>query len=294
MRVLVGSDVQVVSPPFVGADGETPIDCDSVPTVTVRDFAGESLTEVGAADVAGENGLYAVTLSRSSHTTVLNQLTLTWTGTADGLTQQLTQSVEVVGGFYASMPSIRQMPGIADDSTYPPQRVREVREEFEAIVDEYRGTSFVPRLRVQTVRHDCWWSLSSFLLDDLHPRVLRSIDVGGDAVADLSVWTFSPYGLLYSETSGVSGWAVGEAVTIAYEYGLSEPPPALQRACREYVRAVLLRETSGVDRDVISQSFEGMVTRYSTPDASAGRPTGYVEIDRLLNSLPDHRVPIVA
>ena len=40
---------------------------------------------------------------------------------------------------------------------------------------------------------------------------------------------------------------------------------------------------------VIGQSFEGTYTRFSTPDWNAGRPTGYLEVDRLLNSLPDYR-----
>jgi len=67
--------------------------------------------------------------------------------------------------------------------------------------------------------------------------------------------------------------------------------PALARACREYVRASALANQSGVSRDVISQSVEGVSTRFSTPDVDAGRPTGYVDVDRLLSSLTDYRVP---
>lgn len=66
--------------------------------------------------------------------------------------------------------------------------------------------------------------------------------------------------------------------------------PVLARACKEYVRACALASRSNVPRDVISQSVEGLTTRFSTPDKRAGRPTGYIEVDRLLNSLPNRRV----
>lgn len=70
---------------------------------------------------------------------------------------------------------------------------------------------------------------------------------------------------------------------------LSIVDPVLARACREYVRASAVATRSNVSRDVISQSVEGMVTRFSTPDKKAGRPTGYIDVDRLLNTLPDRR-----
>lgn len=79
--------------------------------------------------------------------------------------------------------------------------------------------------------------------------------------------------------------ASGTGVT----FTINEAPKAVQRACAEYVRASVLADRSGVPRDVIGQSFEGTYTRYSTPDKAAGRPTGYLDIDRLLNMLEDRR-----
>lgn len=291
MRVLRGSDTTITSPTFVGADGETPTDIDDLPTVTVTDYAGTALADPTAVDGAGETGLYTVELTAADHTDVLNLLTLTWTGTVAGKTQTYSQDVEVVGGFYASLPSIRDQQGLGDPDKYPTARLREVREEFERLVDEYRGAAFVPRLAYETVRGVHWFS--SYLLGQMNPRVVRSITVASVA-QDTASWLLNDYGLLYSETSSVS-WSAGETATVAYEHGYDGPPPELQRACREYVRAVLLKETSGVDRDIIWQSFEGGVTnRYSTPDWSNGRPTGWLEVDRLLNQLPDNRTPAVA
>lgn len=72
------------------------------------------------------------------------------------------------------------------------------------------------------------------------------------------------------------------------------PPETILRACAEYVTHVVTSQRSGTSRDVIAQSIEGTWTRYGTPDWSAGRPTGWNEVDRLLNSLPDYRCPGVA
>lgn len=71
---------------------------------------------------------------------------------------------------------------------------------------------------------------------------------------------------------------------------IGDLPYTLIRACREYVRSCALQTKSNMPRDVIGQSFEGTYTRYSTPDKAAGRPTGWLEVDRLLNSLPDYRI----
>jgi hypothetical protein len=84
-----------------------------------------------------------------------------------------------------------------------------------------------------------------------------------------------------------------DAVSVTYSHGIDTPAVAV-RACAEYVRAVALAERSGTSRDVIAQSFDGGFTRYSTPDWSRGRPTGFLEVDRLLDTLPDYRVPGVA
>jgi hypothetical protein len=81
-------------------------------------------------------------------------------------------------------------------------------------------------------------------------------------------------------------------VVVAYDHGYDQPPPLVLRACRQYVRSCALADLSGMPRDVIGQSIDGGYTRYSTPDKAAGRPTGYLEVDRLLNSLPDLRAGV--
>jgi hypothetical protein len=56
---------------------------------------------------------------------------------------------------------------------------------------------------------------------------------------------------------------------------------------------VAFADRSGQSRDVIAQSFDGSMTRYSTPSLQGKRPTGFLEIDRLLNSAATYSFPSV-
>jgi len=75
-------------------------------------------------------------------------------------------------------------------------------------------------------------------------------------------------------------------------HGLTSQPSALLDACTEYVLCVLRARAAGVSRNTLSEATDAGTTRYSTPDWSAGRPTGWLEVDRLLNTLPDYRISV--
>jgi hypothetical protein len=78
--------------------------------------------------------------------------------------------------------------------------------------------------------------------------------------------------------------------TVAFRHGMTSTPSLLLDACTEYVLCTLQARSSGVSRNTLSIATEAGTTRYSTPDWHAGRPTGWLDVDRLLNSLPDERV----
>lgn len=108
--------------------------------------------------------------------------------------------------------------------------------------------------------------------------------ISGDGIADGTT--------IASVTSATSIElsAVATATATGVDLTIGGPPKALLRACRQYVRACALSDKSSVPRDVITQADgSGGYTRFSTPDKDAGRPTGYLEVDRLLNSLDDYR-----
>ena len=80
--------------------------------------------------------------------------------------------------------------------------------------------------------------------------------------------------------------------TAGFRHGLTSTPAALLDACTEYVLCTARSRASGVSRNTLSEATDAGTTRYSTPDWAAGRPTGWLEVDRLLNSLPDYRISV--
>jgi hypothetical protein len=103
----------------------------------------------------------------------------------------------------------------------------------------------------------------------------------------MTVW--SEMGIL----ERVSGWH--GPVVVTYTHGFSETPPAVLRACREFVRAKALQYTGNQPRNALSYTDDnGYSYRESTADWNAGRPTGLMVVDDALNSLDDYRTPGVA
>lgn len=166
--------------------------------------------------------------------------------------------------------------------------------EFEDVAEDYRGVAFTPRTATETV----WPSGRTWLLTKPRVRSITTVTIGGTVVPS-TAWIFDGLtGIIVVHVGTaaklwpVAGLPVPTVVT--YEHGFDAPPPGLLRACRQYVRAVALRDQQAVERDVVTQGFEGGgYTRYSTPDPAAGRPTGFGEVDRLLSMLPDYRCPVV-
>lgn len=158
--------------------------------------------------------------------------------------------------------------------------------EFEEIAEDYRGVAFTPRTETLTATANNRGAASRLLLRPL-VRSVTSLTVAGDVAAPTTYTVSGADGIL----DYTSGFAYGQAITVVYEHGMDAPPQRLKRACHQYVIGVARSENAGTSRDVIAQSFDGGTTRYSTPDKSAGRPTGWLEVDRLLNSLPDYRIP---
>jgi len=175
--------------------------------------------------------------------------------------------------------------------------------EFEAVCEDYRGVAFTTRtVASETVFiagtyyafGDAYSSgyygtgritRQSIILQHCKVQELTSMTINGITQDVNSVTLDSPTGMVYNPL----GFAPESTIVVAYTHGFPTPPPQCLRACQQYVRAVALSDNSNVSRDVISTAVDGRSERYSTADKSAGRPTGYLEVDRLLNSLPDFR-----
>lgn len=125
---------------------------------------------------------------------------------------------------------------------------------------------------------------------EIHERIDRMSDVADTELARI-VTEFTEIAQTYR---GCLFEDLGQDPEVFPGVPYSAPPEVLKRACAEYVAAVVTSSRSGTSREVIAQTIDGSWTRYSTPDWSAGRPTGWTEPDRLLNSLPDYRIPGIA
>lgn len=179
--------------------------------------------------------------------------------------------------------------------------------EFEETVEDYVGWAFVERtvtdeahqidfgtLKQSTTNN--WWP-GFVSLDHRKVTSITSVTIDGNTI-DPSLYDIDVLGkfLLFAPqiTSAIQGPQLGR-VLVTYTHGLTaDIPRRLIRAGCLYVLATLNSDASGTPREVLSQAFEGGTTRYSTPSKADKRPTGYLEVDRLINScLDSSRLPQV-
>lgn len=278
--VLTGNDVYVVSPLFVGSDGEAPTDTGSNPTLTATRADGTVISAAPVVDDPTEgDGLFRCLLLASDHTNRFDRLKLTWSGTISGLgIVSLDQYVDVAGGRYVKTSELRALHGLSEASTYPTDRLLEVLAEVETTTEDTVGLAFVPRFHRERLYGDGsrWLILNKRKIRDL---ISVTIDGVAATLTDLDVEGST----LVHKTSSFPVSGDGAPNVIAeYSHGLSAPPPNLRRETLQYVRNLLLDEEGPLRGNVISQVVEGMTTRFSTPDPDKGRWTGDLKFDAML------------
>ena len=161
---------------------------------------------------------------------------------------------------------------------------------FQEIAEPYRGVAFETTTATAVKvpgRSGCKLLTPNVKLIALTAASLDGTALTSDERADVTIW--ADEGIL----ERAAGWSATQ-VSLTYTHGYASPPAAVLDACTEYVLCVLRARASGVSRNTLSEATEAGTTRYSTPDWYAGRPTGWLEVDRLLNSLPDYRTPGIA
>lgn len=293
MRVLVNSSTVVKSPTFAGSDGEAANLTSGVPAVTVARDDGTVLTPPTATAVT--TGVYQVTLTSAAHTTQLDRLTLTWTGTTSAGPQTLYQSVEVAGGVFVTVGALRSAGdgALADSSKFSAALLNETVEEFEQLAERYCGTAMVPRFQRDNLVGN---GRTSILLSRANVRTAStplyllsaaSVDTAGVSTAFTTTnWIAARSGILTTDGDIFTLTANGEAnIVVRYPHGLDRPPAGIVKACKLWVRNQLLQDRNSFGRDVLSETQgSGISTSYSTPDWDAGRPTGLFDVDRELNA----------
>lgn len=149
--------------------------------------------------------------------------------------------------------------------------------EFEAICERYTGRKWGTRSATYEVTER-----------PLPPTVLLPDTDVSSVTATSDGTSVDMSNVIVIETSGVlhrMPW-IGTnplAAVISYTAGTSSVPTLLASAAAEYAARILNGRASGTSRDVRWQSPDGAVS-FVTPDWDRGRPTGWTEVDRALNS----------
>lgn len=179
-----------------------------------------------------------------------------------------------------------RIPALSNQTTYTDTELTNLVSEFEDIAERYLQTAFITRTATaeKIVRPN-----ASIQLANRPVISVSALTIDGVAATLTELITDNATGVIYG-----LAWYGADVVTVTYTYGIATTPEPMLRACAEYCRAVAFADRSGQSRDVIAQSFDGSVTRYSTPDWNRRRPTGFLEVDRLLNGLADYSTPGVA
>lgn len=214
----------------------------------------------------------------TTHTALLDRLTVTWTSTGKGT---LTSYLEVAGGFVFSLSElVAQKPG---NLTWSTAQMVAMRTTVETAIEQHYGTALVPRYRLETVNAgDGTLQLKAPI------QAIRSITVDGTAytAGQLAAVTFSPgNGFVYlNGWYGCTRWRPGN-VTIGYEYGEPHPDPRVRQAAVRLARQWLVNGPID-DRALGAASPDGGFSFGLATPGRNGSVFGMPELDSIVMSSP--------
>jgi hypothetical protein len=187
-------------------------------TVTVTGADGTAVASGAASGTGTAARTYNLT---TTHTALLDRLTVTWTSSLKG-TQ--TSYVEVVGGFLFSIAEFRALgSAYANTTNYPTSTVADMRTTVEQALEDACGVAFVPRYELETLN-----GVTGGLLPVTWAKVRAIRTVTVDTVAGtVADYVALREGMIY----GSAYWSAGYGnVTVGYEHGHSTPPMRIKRA----------------------------------------------------------------
>lgn len=247
-------------------------------TVGITRADGTTLVAAGTATTGSGSGVRTYNLT-TTHTALLDRLTVTWTSTLKG--SQVTY-VEVVGGFLFSISQARQLAPLNNATTYTTARIVEARTLAEQTIEDACGRAFVPRYTRETLSGS---GTTDLMLSQPDLRSVRSVTVTTSGVGtaytspELALLAVNPSGLVY----GPSSWTAGTGnITVGYEHGSSYPPARVSQAALILARSWLV--SGPVDNRALGQaSPDGS---FSFGLATPGRNGSYVgipEVDAVID-----------
>lgn len=161
--------------------------------------------------------------------------------------------------------------------------------EFEEVAEDYLGQAFA----VRTATHKVTLNGGPVILPHSDAIAVSAITYEtGTAPAANTTIIDDGFSLILLPRG--TRWPSGTRATFTYTYGTSTVPAVIKQAAIGYAVNVAKTDLSGTSRDVLTQAFDGATTRYSTPNRDEGRPTGWLDVDRRLNTIRGTRAPFVA
>jgi hypothetical protein len=218
----------------------------------------------------------AVTLTAADQLDQLDRLEVTVTATVGGVPAVTGFAVDVAGADYMSLARLRREPGLGDTGRFPDWLLQDYRDGLAEYVERYCGWGFVPSFAVES-----HWGRGGDCLPAFHQPVtaVRSVTIDGDAIDadDVDIIAGSVLHL-------ASGWTAGKPISVGVEFGETFPPARLVTAMVRCIRRDLLARGAQSPSDMLWETVDGNTVRYSTPDFAAGRPTGVLDLDAVLNA----------
>lgn len=289
-QVLRGSAATITAT-FRDQDGDAAEPAGTV-TVGIVDETGATVVAAGTATTSAATGVRSYTLTPAA-TATLRVLVATWT---DG-TQSTTTRTEVVGGYYASVRTIRESDPVLEDSRkYPAAAIVAARRTVEAEFEDYCGVAFVPRYRRVRLNGS---GREELVLPDTELRSVRSVREY-DTDNNFETYTAGELAAIPENPAGLAVRTDGEIfergdrnVVVEYEHGYDRPPQDILEAFFLRVRDVLNRSNRGVpDRATTFTSDVGGT--YSLLVAGRGGSiTGIPDVDVALRR-HSRKVPGIA
>jgi hypothetical protein len=184
---------------------------------------------------------------------------------------------------------MRAYPDLGSPAKYPTQMLRDIRDEYETLIEQVCGIGFVPRYQRDVLFGT---GTQQIQLSQQRPSRIQSITVDGTAVLT-SLVDFTLSGrLIYQANIWRQSYTGLRNVIVNYEHGYTKPPPKLVREILKAIRMEAVSQQSTVQSNAISQTFDGMTIRFSTPNPKEGRPTGILTLDPVLIEYSE-RLPVI-
>lgn len=202
---------------------------------------------------------------------------------------------------YFTIDEFRALPHMGDASKYPTARVEAVAGRVVAAAESSAGVSFIPRTHVDVK--------SGSVANDAHGGAVTLVKRRPIAVTAVSQSGVSLTGPELAElrvTRGVLRWFAGGGSTpsacwetgidnleITYTAGFADIPDDVKEAVMQATRALMLSgaAASAMDARRTSLTTEAGTINFTTP--GEGRPTGYPEVDEVLERYRRTRAPLV-